>query len=60
VKRERVCGNPDTDTASTSYAERLNLGLRMAKPHQALGGRTPAMAAGVADRRFTAADLAAL
>ena len=28
VRRERVRGNPDTDTASTCFAERLNTGIR--------------------------------
>lgn len=92
VTRERICGNPDVKNASTSYAERLNLGLRMhnrkvarltnahakaremlvhslaltythynwIKPHQALGGRTPAMACGLTDRRWTLADFVRL
>lgn len=29
VTRQQVCGAPDTPTASTSYVERMNLGLRM-------------------------------
>lgn len=29
IDKIRVCGNPDTDKASTSYAERMNLGIRM-------------------------------
>ncbi|HVF59773.1 MAG TPA: integrase core domain-containing protein [Thermoanaerobaculia bacterium] len=31
-----------------------------ARPHQSLGGRTPAQAAGVTDRRWTAADIVGL
>ncbi len=29
IRKERTCGEPDTPTASTSYSERINLGLRM-------------------------------
>ena len=31
-----------------------------ARPHQTLGGRTPAMAAGVADHKWTTYEIAAL
>jgi hypothetical protein len=92
VERQGVCGHPDVATASTSYSERLNLGVRMAnarlqratikhsrkvemlgyaldlwvswynfvKPHEAHGGRTPAMAEGLTDRRWTTLDLVTL
>src|SRR5205814_3924269 len=29
IEKKPICGHPDIDRASTSYVERLNLGLRM-------------------------------
>jgi IS1 family transposase len=92
IERAAVCGNPDVGSASTSYVERANLGLRMhnqklkrstnghakkavmlghtldvytayynfVRPHQALGGKTPAMSCGLTDRRWTTLDLVTL
>jgi IS1 family transposase len=92
VRRRRIRGNPDVPAASTSFSERMNLGIRMqgakmrrlsnthakriemlrnsmtiyyvfynfCRPHQSLGGQTPAMAAGLTDRWLTTEDLVAL
>lgn len=92
IRKERVWGNPDTENASTSFVERMNLGLRMqnqklrrltngfakrlemlqhsmaiyytfynfCRPHQSLGGQTPAQVQGLTDRRWSVADLVTL
>lgn len=92
ITRQRICGDPDVASASTSYAERLNLAVRTSnarlqratikhskkvqmlgysldlwsawynfvKPHESLGGRTPAMAEGITDHRWTTLDLVTL
>jgi IS1 family transposase len=92
IRKVAICGDPDTETASTSFAERMNLGVRQhnrkmarltnahakkremlnytlaisywyynwVRPHETLGGKTPAMANDLTDHRLSLADLVAL
>lgn len=92
ITRKRIMGEPDTNRASTSFSERLNLGIRMqgakmrrlsnthakriemlhhsmaiyytfynwVRPHQTLGGKTPAQVQGIASGRLQMADLVSM